>query len=305
MTLFMFFFLSTLFSLAHVHLCHLELPRGCLVQHIDVRAGSSYQDRGGLVRRVTRTVLFTSRLLADKIPPHDIAVIKVDEPWPLDGNTISLARLPRQDDPIPVRERATIMGWGTTDREETEPETLMKQEVVVISHELCNVSWWFRPYTKPVITEKHICTLLHPEESPSFTFKVNLIYTWKIQNESKDVLACGGTIITKDWLLTAAQCADLGLPKGVSVEQIKALAGSTYLDRGGEMREISETVSHDYPPHDIALMKLGCPMVTDLGRDWSRLPPKLHADHQGSGWLETVMANIMSNSITFDEYLVY
>ncbi|XP_068085728.1 trypsin-like [Anabrus simplex] len=72
------------------------------------------------------------RVLHD-YPPHDIALIKVDEPWPFDGNTISLARLPRRGDPIPVHGSATIMGWGFTDGDSGSPVVVDGEVVGIVS----------------------------------------------------------------------------------------------------------------------------------------------------------------------------
>ncbi|XP_068085729.1 trypsin-1-like [Anabrus simplex] len=113
----------------------LQLPRSVRSEsdksgdwpQVTLRGGSSYVYKGGIVRNVTEIV-------SHDYPPNDITLLKVDEPWPLNGNTISLARLPRQDDPIPEGSPATVMGWGGTDGDSGGP-VLVNGEVVGI------VSW--------------------------------------------------------------------------------------------------------------------------------------------------------------------
>uniref|UniRef100_A0AAG5D7P5 trypsin n=1 Tax=Anopheles atroparvus TaxID=41427 RepID=A0AAG5D7P5_ANOAO len=75
--------------------------------------------------------------------------------------------------------------------------------------------------------------------------------------------ACGGSILSADWILTAAHCID-----GISQEQLSVRAGSTLKDRGGQIRELSEAIMHpdwddDSNDSDIALLKLEAPLVLD------------------------------------------
>ncbi|XP_018311399.1 trypsin-7 [Mycetomoellerius zeteki] len=82
-------------------------------------------------------------------------------------------------------------------------------------------------------------------------------HPYQVSIHYKDKLACGGSIISKQWILTAAHCV-YG-EKTLSVFKVRI--GSTYHNKGGLIKDIASIICHEkYHPltydYDVALIKL-------------------------------------------------
>ncbi|XP_026494447.2 trypsin 3A1-like [Vanessa tameamea] len=86
-------------------------------------------------------------------------------------------------------------------------------------------------------------------------------YTVSIRLHSKHW--CGGAIVGKQWILSAAQCFDY-----VTSEEVTVRMGSVFRDFGGQILSVVDIqrhpnykLDHYYPDHNLALIKVNIPIV--------------------------------------------
>ncbi|KAG7200507.1 hypothetical protein KM043_001071 [Ampulex compressa] len=122
---------------------------------------------------------------------------------------------------------------------------------------------------------------------------------------------CGATIISEEWVLTAAHCSQQ------PIKDYTLRTGSTLVDAGGSLHKLKEIIVHEkysknfwgVPTNDIALMRLEKPLVFDDTRQPILLfeqdelsTPGANAVVTGWGWtsrelpkvLQTVQVPIVS-----------
>lgn len=89
-------------------------------------------------------------------------------------------------------------------------------------------------------------------------------HPWQVSLQLLSNHFCGGTLITSQWILTAAHCVDNAFFQRLMSVRI----GSTYTDRGGEVIKAAEVIIHpgwdfvhtQQHDNDIALIKLSSPV---------------------------------------------
>jgi secreted trypsin-like serine protease len=110
-----------------------------------------------------------------------------------------------------------------------------------------------------------------PAASGAYPFQVALIYSSAEKGQEFDAQYCGGTLVDKLWVLTAAYCAITGDDEGnvvpINPGEIHVYAGSQNFV-GGERIKVSEVIVH--PKYDgssydfdVALLKLARPPKGD------------------------------------------
>ncbi|XP_046994354.1 trypsin Blo t 3-like [Schistocerca americana] len=73
---------------------------------------------------------------------HDIALIKVVEPFHLDGVKVAAATLPQQGQPVQDDDVAIIVGWGLVQETDTQPsERLQKAELRIVNQLECQCAY--------------------------------------------------------------------------------------------------------------------------------------------------------------------
>ncbi|XP_023317131.1 trypsin-1-like [Trichogramma pretiosum] len=116
-------------------------------------------------------------------------------------------------------------------------------------------------------------------------------YPYQVSIEYGDKHMCGGSIIDKEWILTAGHCVNM------AVFMMSIRAGTSYVNRGGTVHNVEKIIRHpafkvDYrgvPFNDIALIKLRDPIEYDNQHDKIDLYEKFEKSKVGvnatvSGW---------------------
>lgn len=80
---------------------------------VSIRAGSTYKMNGGIIRNVRRIVIHPAWDSATN--NGDVALMELENPLPLNGQTIASIRMPEEDEEDPVEgAKAMVTGWGKT-----------------------------------------------------------------------------------------------------------------------------------------------------------------------------------------------
>ncbi|XP_055607281.1 lectizyme-like [Uranotaenia lowii] len=162
----------------------------------------------------------------------------------------------------------------------------------------------------PKVTSDHTSTsrqsstkVVGGQEASFGEFPYLVSVQWNFGNESKPVHFCAGTIIARDWILTAAHCRETSFETG----WLEIVAGEFDLesaDDGFEQRSnVSEFLVHEkrspgfVGPNDIALIRLQSPVqlnerVSTVRLDWRKTPISGRATLPGWGSISSTIEQI-------------
>lgn len=121
-------------------------------------------------------------------------------------------------------------------------------------------------------------------------------HPYMVAIEYKGRQICGGSILTKNFILTAAHC----FPKEIDIKDVKIRTGTSYKQTGGTLHRITKHIQHEdlqirpdgSYSHDVALIKITPPFTFDKTRQPIRLfniNETVEPDKMGtvSGWGKT------------------
>uniref|UniRef100_A0A023ELG5 trypsin n=1 Tax=Aedes albopictus TaxID=7160 RepID=A0A023ELG5_AEDAL len=116
-----------------------------------VRAGSTYKNTGGILRKV-KMVIPHNRYSKDIKLDLDIGLLQLLRPFPANNDFIGTIRLIGPAEIVPPGRDCVISGWGTTKQNDGEHQVLKSAMVKTVTQAACQ-----RVLYRKVITKNMVC----------------------------------------------------------------------------------------------------------------------------------------------------
>ncbi|XP_069683024.1 trypsin-1-like isoform X1 [Periplaneta americana] len=108
-------------------------------------AGSINLSSGGTIHNVSEIVIHESYDAFDSYI-NDIAVLKVSNPFQIDGVDVKPISLPAQGQTPADNTVATVVGWGELGEHGPFSDTLQRVNILIVNHDQCNSIYEFYSY---------------------------------------------------------------------------------------------------------------------------------------------------------------
>ncbi|XP_069683027.1 trypsin-1-like isoform X2 [Periplaneta americana] len=104
---------------------------------LTLHAGSIYLSSGGTIHNVSEFIVHENYDWYDSFI-NDIAVVKVSNPFQIDGVDVKPVSLPPQGQTPADDTLATVIGWGQLEEFGPYSDTLQRINVSIVNHDQCN-----------------------------------------------------------------------------------------------------------------------------------------------------------------------
>ncbi|XP_018407060.1 PREDICTED: trypsin I-P38-like [Cyphomyrmex costatus] len=230
------------------------------------------------------------------VGPNDIALLKLASPLKLNNDVQAIALPQANSEPTGV---AWLSGWGSTSTTNSPimPSTLQHVQMQFLDYVACDKAMTKLLGSPSPVDETNICT--SPAQIPLSACNVSarLVggedapiggYPFIVSLQMNSRHFCAGSILNKEWVITAAHCA-----QAVSSLNLLCVKAGKYNIRLNEASEqtvqvievyVHENYQGGVGPYDIALLKLAAPLKLTKDVQAIELAPP-ESEPTGKAWL--------------------